>query len=460
MLVFKHQVLVVNGVFAVVKDANSLRLIIDAQPANAYFIEPPHTELPTPDLFARLHSDPSMPLWVAKVDIDNFYHRIKLPQWMHDYFGLPIRARDVGLHSLFGDIWIHPCCATMPMGWNHAVHAAQLAHNNILDTRTLLSSHDRITSSSDLPINRTRHGAYIDDLIICGPDREDVASKQLQYMHTMTTLGLPPKLSKVIYPSCDGVECLGLDFHGISHTIGLAAPKLHRLIGQTLSLLSRFECTGIELAAVVGKWSWAILCSRPAFSAFNAVYRFIQYAQRRRFTIWESVRRELHTIIGLAPLLTSSLSSPWFKRSVASDASSLGLGVVSAVLDQDVIMRLASAPPISPEPVNPGPASWSTIMSHQWGRQEHINVLELRAVSSAVRWVLSHPQSLCRRLLLLSDSQVAVGALSKGRSSSFQILRRLRFITAHVLAGGLQLYSRWIDSASNPADGPSRLINV
>jgi hypothetical protein len=253
---------------------------------------------------------------------------------------------------------------------------------------------------------------------------------------------------------------LGLDFDGTSHTVGLAATKLHRLIRQTRLLLSGSECTGIELATVVGKWSWAVLCSRPAFSAFNTVYRFIQYAQRRRFIIWDSVRRELHTIMGLAPLLFSSLSSPWFKRSVASDASSLGFGVVSTVLERDLMMRLASAPPISSEPANPGPASWSTIMSHKWIRQEHINVLELRAASSAVRWVLSHPLSLRRRLLLLSDSQVAVGALSKGRSSSFQILRRLRFITAHLLAGGMQLYSRWIDSASNPADGPSRFFHV
>src|SRR5438046_2595328 len=92
-----------------------------------------------------------------------------------------------------------------------------------------------------------------------------------------------------------------------------------------------------------------------------------------------------------------------------------GAGVVSAILDRDVVRRLASAPPISTEPANPGPVSWSTIMSHRWCRQEHINILELRAVSSAVG-VLSHPQSLCRRLLLLSDSQVAIGALSKGRS--------------------------------------------
>ena len=140
---------------------------------------------------------------------------------------------------------------------------------------------------------------------------------------------------------------------------------------------------------------------------------------------------------------------------VATDASSLGMGVVAAPIAADTAVAVAALPPLH-NASSLAPTSWRTIISYPWRHPEHINVLELRALSTCVRWVISHPSSNCRRLLLLSDSQVAVGALSKGRSSSFQILRRLRFISAMVLATGLQLYARWIDSASNPADGPSR----
>jgi hypothetical protein len=73
---------------------------------------------------------------------------------------------------------------------------------------------------------------------------------------------------------------------------------------------------------------------------------------------------------------------------------------------------------------------------------------------------LSHPLSTRRRLLVLSDSQVAVGALSKGRSSAPTLLRRLRAISASLLAGGVQLSVRWIPSASNPADEPSRRFSA
>ena len=89
-------------------------------------------------------------------------------------------------------------------------------------------------------------------------------------------------------------------------------------------------------------------------------------------------------------------------------------------------------------------------------RSEHINDLELRSVCTAVRWVLTSPDSIERRVLLLSDSQVAVGALTKGRTSAHLLLRRLRPTCALLLASGIRLSVRWIPSKLNPADGPSR----
>src|SRR4051812_22284814 len=92
---------------------------------------------------------------------------------------------------------------------------------------------------------------------------------------------------------------------------------------------------------------------------------------------------------------------------------------------------------------------------HRHGDAEHINVLEARALSTAVRWVLSHPLSMGRRLLALSDSQVVIGAVNKGRSSSQQLLRCLRGVSALLLASGVRLVLQWVPSASNPADEPS-----
>ena len=167
---------------------------------------------------------------------------------------------------------------------------------------------------------------------------------------------------------------------------------------------------------------------------------------------------------GLAPLLTVSLAAGWFRSAVATDASSQGQGVVAARVPRQQLRACAGLAGAVPTHLPLPPVAvalaaghrWSTIVSSQWRFEEHINVLEIRAVSTAVRWALSHPSALGARLLVLSDSTVAVASLAKGRSSSPIILRRLRQLSALCLASGLQIAVCWLPSAANPADGPSR----
>jgi hypothetical protein len=99
---------------------------------------------------------------------------------------------------------------------------------------------------------------------------------------------------------------------------------------------------------------------------------------------------------------------------------------------------------------------WHPIIASPWKVEEHINSYELRSLSTALRWVLSHPGTIGKRVTMISDSQVAVGCITKGRSSSHVLLRRLRNISAHVLAANITVYTRWVPSAMNPADEPSR----
>ena len=56
--------------------------------------------------------------------------------------------------------------------------------------------------------------------------------------------------------------------------------------------------------------------------------RYCRVAQRRQFTLWPSVRRELSMLLSLLPLLEAHLHAPFFHRAIASDASELAAGVV------------------------------------------------------------------------------------------------------------------------------------
>ena len=120
---------------------------------------------------------------------------------------------------------------------------------------------------------------------------------------------LPPKLSKQVTPSCDGVKCIGVEIHGTLATVGVSAKDIHTLCRRT-ALLLRGSCTGKDMERLLGHWTWVCLCRRSAFAIFCSIYRFCEAARFSNFTIWPSVRRELQTAIALAPLMFSSLAAP------------------------------------------------------------------------------------------------------------------------------------------------------
>jgi hypothetical protein len=300
-------------------------------------------------------------------------------------------------------------------------------------------------------------------------------------MNTLNSRGLEVKPSKVVYPSSDGVDVVGVELHGRDGSFGLSPAKLRRLCSSTIALLERGSATGLELSVLIGRWTWAILPVRPAFSVFSSVYRFVEVASSE-YTLWPSVRRELELILSLAPLLWVSLRANLASTVIATDSSSFAFGVtyataenVQEVLEEDSMAVVSSAGLSAdglddPQKIQSSFAlgasglrqvsnlRWKTAISSRWKHSEHINVLECRAVLTALRWLLSRPSLLGRRVLLLSDSAVAVAALNKGRSSSFPLLRCLRSVSALLLSSGTRLIVRWIPSGANPADAPSRLI--
>jgi len=457
----------VNGLFGVPKDDGSIRLIIDARPANNLFPVPDAVSLPTPDVMANVRPLRGRRFYVAKSDISDFYHRLRLPLWMAPFFALPrVRASDIGLDiaDRFGpDSFVHPMCLTLPMGWSHSVLVAQAAHEHLLSGISGFSRSNRISKESDFdPVlvpDRVLFGVYIDDLTLIGDSADEVNALQDRYVLRMDAVGLTTKASKRVRASSDGVESVGLLMHGEAHTIGVAPAKMWRLIGDTRDTIRRGRLSGLDLSLLVGKWSWAVLVTRFALSVFSAVYRFVDFATDRwnpksdkrwaRFDMWPSVRRELETMIDLAPLFIADLSAPYFSLALASDASESGQG-------------LSVAPLLDSRSQSVRDMQWRSVISAPWSRdcREHINELELRASNTGVRWVLSHPDSVGCRVLFWVDSTVVLGILRKGRSSAPRLLRRVRGVAALVLAAGLVLDTGWVPSELNPADAGSRAFDV
>jgi hypothetical protein len=101
-------------------------------------------------------------------------------------------------------------------------------------------------------------------------------------------------------------------------------------------------------------------------------------------------------------------------------------------------------------------SSFDVVLSVRCLDDEHINLKEARALLVFVRWVLRKPAHFGRRLVVLVDSNVVVGAVTKGRSASYPLNLLLRRLAALCLFGDLLLHVVFIATEHNPADAPSR----
>jgi hypothetical protein len=299
---------------------------------------------------------------------------------------------------------------------------------------------------------------------------------------TSSVTGFVVKPSKVVMPTAvDAAKVIGFDIDGIRGTIRLPAQSQLSIVQTTLAVMRTSTVTGALLSHLLGRWTWVMMLRRSTLAVLQHAYRYCRVAQRRQFTLWPSVRRELSMLLSLLPLMDARLHTPFFHRAIASDASELAAGVVTTPLTPQVAANLWPLcsnrhHAVQQALVNSGrdivpleradfqafyatvaSAPWRTIVSAPWCGDEHINVLELRAALLAVHWVLSYPSALSSRVYLLLDSTVAFFSLWKGRSSSPALLLILRKISALLLAGGLSLLPGWVPSAAKPADAPSRL---
>lgn len=468
MVDFTTAPLVVNGVFAVPKPNDKQRLIIDARPANAVFVPSPPVKLPSPADFAAMEA--SGPFWIAGLDVSDFFHRLRLPPAFRPYFALPpIPAAVVGRPE--PEVW--PMCTTLPMGWSHSVFVAQAVHEYFVDSDPALRDQPRVGRDRRVDPAAGAHSVYIDDFNVLG-QREHVEHHFANGRVRYPAGDLPNNVKKDVPPAREA-DAIGLHVDGGRGRLEVPISKITKLLGATAQLLRMGGCSGHDMARLVGHWTWVVLVRRPALSVFNAVYRFVAAAGHRVRRLWPSVRSELHAICALAPLLWTSVNDDWFDKVVAFDASTLGAGVCSAsattgdIADEQAFFVRNGAAVSLDGVLDPGDlqqaplepalagAQWSTIISRRWRWDDHINLLEVQAAILAMRWVLSHPRAMGSRVLLLGDSQVALGCLAKGRSSSYRLLRLLRRAAALILASGLRPSYRWLPSAANPADGPSRL---
>ena len=99
---------------------------------------------------------------------------------------------------------------------------------------------------------------------------------------------------------------------------------------------------------------------------------------------------------------------------------------------------------------------WEGGFSTRWRSKAHINVLEMEAILLGIKYQINKFKAVNLRIFQLSDSYVSMSVVSKGRSSSKQLNRVMRAISAHLLAHCLMLVMGHVESTENPTDAASR----
>ena len=459
--------LVTNGVFAVPKGSDAQRFIVDMRPGNACFKPPDSVLLANPGVISELHLPPGATLYVATADADNMYHRLRPPAWLQDYLGLPpVSSLSVGLPGPARTVY--PVLTSCPMGFNWAVLLAQSIHESLLDQLPGHGSAQRISPGGHTVIGPADHLAYIDDYSAIGTDLQLVNRHHAAALAALAAGGLPPKPSKsfVALPqTADSrpAESLGMEFW---HT-GAVRPltsNTRALILHTHRMLQRGYATGKQMEQLLGSWTWNSLLRRPVLSVFCAVYTFARRHRehRRPRALPPRVQAELRAALGLIPLLHADLAAPFADRVYATDASNWGAGVcyanASGRWDPDTVIRAGSAvvgeagTVIATVPE----FEWRTAVSSAWGTARHINRLEGQAAVMGLRHAARSPKLWGTRVTFLLDSSVMIGALRKGRSSSWELNQVCRRAAAMQFATGLRPLWTWCPTAVNPADRPSR----
>ena len=282
--------------------------------------------------------------------------------------------------------------------------------------------------------------------------------------------------------------------------------KLEPLITKTAVVLRRNQVSAHQLSRIIGSWTWLCLLNRPLLSIFETCYQFVRenwIHKHENVPLWESVAGELQCLLGCLPFLQANMSQSWAETVYEVDAgpttcavirsksgknntiSQADLRVIGSLaerggwlindamtaspvaerierrlvsLDEDgnFVSRRPSAPVEIPEKWF-NPKLWKVAFTTPSIPGQHNTPSEVRCVALAVMHALKGiDDHWGKRLACFSDAGAATGCYSKGRSGSEQCNGYCRQVACCLFLSDIRLFLRWVSSAHNCADGPSR----
>ena len=92
----------------------------------------------------------------------------------------------------------------------------------------------------------------------------------------------------------------------------------------------------------------------------------------------------------------------------------------------------------------------------RWKETEASIIVKTMNTVGCIKHIGRSPSSWKHRLVIATDNLASLAALGKGRSSSRRMLYLTRQAAAYVIGYGMKVFYRFVPSARNKGDGPSR----
>ncbi|CAE7376397.1 unnamed protein product [Symbiodinium microadriaticum] len=497
--------LLVGGLFAVAKNESEDRLIYDRRPENSTMPYLDWANLPSAACFTRLLLRPNQYLRGSGDDLRNFYYNLQLPEGWEKFnpVGRRVDARVVEEQGLDPRVHYRLCLRVLGMGDRNGCAIAQATHEGILRRHGGLDPKTTLRYGEQAPRGDLWQGVYLDDLLVVqrvtvdaavpldgtfvppeavpeDADMREVSKAEGAY----DAAGLQRALHKS-FRALTKFKAWGAEVDGIQGTI--ASPLSVRQ--QVWRLLERLVETGWAtkeiMQKVLGFLAFAFQFRRDLFCLHHRVYTFVSNLPEKKwcrlpnriidelrsvalhlpFAKWK-MRRRLHPSVlatDATPTSGGAVRAPvsaelneelWRRSEIRGGAVRLDRGEAFAWKAEEPITVSAFASAISEC------LSWTVTSSYSFRKTSHINLQEGRALRREIARMASSLSNAGHVQVCLNDSRVIVGAVAKGRSSSYKLNGLLRAQLPFLIMADLVLALLWIETESNLADHPSRFRSL
>ena len=499
------------GMFAVIKSLEFDRLIMDSRPHNM-LESPPGRYIMTlgaGELFTKFILEEGEVVLTSSNDIRDFYHLFRVSNQRAQRNSLvgsvhPSEVRHLSCFQdwMFGESELYVALGCLAMGDTQAVELAQTCHLGLCLQERIVDETSLLAMSLPVPRCNTMCGIVIDDFVSLSkvkatqlPEKPSQSRGALladRAQDAYHKVHLIPHEAKAVRDSVRA-EFWGVELDG---QIGLVRGSLRRA-APLLKILVKVLHIGVVSVGLLEVLAGGLIAlftyRRRLMSLLEEIFEVMKgKKQHAVLVIGRKLRMELLTIAVLLPTAVSDLRAELNPEVFAVDASMWGEAVCATrtsrafvkelsrhTLTKGVWTRLLSPlkararafGDLEPEEEVPGGAGdcfrahplWTELAKSRkyrlcWKRKSakrrHINIGEVRAFLRAER--IGKVNGKATRLVIAGDSQVALGALLKGRSASAALNRELRASLPEHLGGGIHAMYMYYATSINPADAPTR----